>query len=325
MVLVSTVPVSIGGIYKGGDRGVLHALDAATGEVRWTFDTVHGDDLWGNPAVNSGGGAWYPPAIDTERGLVYGASPTRRRSRARPSSRTGRAGPGRTCTPTRRWRSTSHTGELRWYHQVHPHDLFDRDLVHTLIARTARRTGRRPSPPARAAWSSASIPTAASCCGRRPSATTRTTTSPSWPGRPWWPPAPTEGSSPRRPPPTASSTSRPSTPRPPSSPTRPPISAPRSAQNDGAVVADRRRRPGRSCGRRRCPATRSAASMVVNDLVFTATVQGMIVALDRASGEIVWRETAPGGINGWMSVAGDMLVVPVGNADPPQLVAYRLP
>ena len=70
MVLVSTVPVSIGGIYKGGDRGIINALDAATGEVRWTFDTVLGDDLWGNPEVNSGGGAWYPPSIDTEQGLV---------------------------------------------------------------------------------------------------------------------------------------------------------------------------------------------------------------------------------------------------------------
>jgi glucose dehydrogenase len=26
------------------------------------------------------------------------------------------------------------TGELAWYHQVVPHDLFDRDQVHALIA-----------------------------------------------------------------------------------------------------------------------------------------------------------------------------------------------
>jgi hypothetical protein len=31
------------------------------------------------------------------------------------------------------------TGKLRWYHQVHPHDIFDRDLVHTLIARSDGR------------------------------------------------------------------------------------------------------------------------------------------------------------------------------------------
>ena len=70
VVLVSSVPVSIGGIYAPGDHGVVYALDAATGAVRWTFDTVQGD-LWGHPEVNSGGGAWYPPAVDQGRGLVY--------------------------------------------------------------------------------------------------------------------------------------------------------------------------------------------------------------------------------------------------------------
>ena len=83
LVLVSTVPVSVGGIYKGGDRGVINALDAVTGEVRWTFDTVLGDDLWGQP-----GGQlrrWcLVPAFDRHRAgpRAGGASPTRRRSPA---------------------------------------------------------------------------------------------------------------------------------------------------------------------------------------------------------------------------------------------------
>jgi glucose dehydrogenase len=29
------------------------------------------EGLWGHPEVNSGGGAWYPPVVDVERGLVY--------------------------------------------------------------------------------------------------------------------------------------------------------------------------------------------------------------------------------------------------------------
>jgi glucose dehydrogenase len=69
-VLAATVPVSTTGIYTPGDRGILYALDAATGKIRWRFDTVKGD-LWGHPEVNSGGGAWYPPSIDPVRGLVY--------------------------------------------------------------------------------------------------------------------------------------------------------------------------------------------------------------------------------------------------------------
>jgi hypothetical protein len=39
----------------------------------------------------------------------------------------------------------------------------------------------------------------------------------------------------------------------------------------------------------------------------------------------VWEHDAPGGINGWMSAADDLLVVPVGNAQPPRVVAYRAP
>jgi outer membrane protein assembly factor BamB len=62
----------------------------------------------------------------------------------------------------------------------------------------------------------------------------------------------------------------------------------------------------------------------VNDLVFSAMLDGQIVAIDRTSGKIVWKTKAPGGINGWMSAAGDQLVVPVGNAQPSQVVAYRV-
>jgi alcohol dehydrogenase (cytochrome c) len=72
-VLVSTVPISLRGIYRGGHRGIIHSLDVETGESAWTFDTIQSPDLWGNPDVNSGGGAWYPPAIDPARGLVYWA------------------------------------------------------------------------------------------------------------------------------------------------------------------------------------------------------------------------------------------------------------
>src|SRR3954454_17657383 len=44
------------------------------------------------------------------------------------------------------------------------------------------------------------------------------------------------------------------------------------------------------------PAPGFGAATVVNDLVFTATYDGMIYAVARRSGEIVWRFQAPGGI-----------------------------
>src|SRR5205807_5215773 len=45
---------------------------------------------------------------------------------------------------------------------------------------------------------------------------------------------------------------------------------------------------------------------------------------DRTSGKQVWMWQAPGGINGFLSVAGDTLLVPVGLASPPQVVALKI-
>ena len=63
---------------------------------------------------------------------------------------------------------------------------------------------------------------------------------------------------------------------------------------------------------------------VAGDLVFTSTLAGTLVAFDRASGAMRWSWQAPGGINGLLAVAGDTLLVPVGMANPPQLVALKI-
>ena len=64
---------------------------------------------------------------------------------------------------------------------------------------------------------------------------------------------------------------------------------------------------------------------VVNDLVLTGTYQGQVIALDRATGETVWTWQAPGGINGWPAVADDLMLWPIGASNPSLLVALRLP
>jgi outer membrane protein assembly factor BamB len=46
---------------------------------------------------------------------------------------------------------------------------------------------------------------------------------------------------------------------------------------------------------------------VVNDLVFTSTMSGMIYAFDKTSGDKVWEYQAPGGINGWPAVSKDYI------------------
>ena len=100
-VYVSTVPVNpLVGVYLGGGKGTLFALNAATGTPEWSWDEVGG--LWGNPAVNSGGGQWYPPSFDAQGNIYIGV--------ANPAPLIGTktypwgTSPARICTPTR-WSS----------------------------------------------------------------------------------------------------------------------------------------------------------------------------------------------------------------------------
>ena len=64
---------------------------------------------------------------------------------------------------------------------------------------------------------------------------------------------------------------------------------------------------------------------LVNNVVLTATLQGSIIGLSRSTGRILWTLKSPGGIDGWLSVAGRFLIIPVGDATPPTIWALRLP
>ena len=66
------------------------------------------------------------------------------------------------------------------------------------------------------------------------------------------------------------------------------------------------------------------AATVVNDLVFTSTYNGKIYAFDRKTGDEVWTYQAPGGINGWPAVSGDTIIFPVGVGQNPVLLALSL-
>ena len=45
-----------------GGRGMIVALDAASGRVRWSFDTIA--KPWAHPGLAGGGGAWQTPTVD---------------------------------------------------------------------------------------------------------------------------------------------------------------------------------------------------------------------------------------------------------------------
>lgn len=124
-VWVSTIPGTTEDFYLGGLRGVIHALDAATGKVLWYWDTTT-DNLWGNPTVNSGGGFWHPPSFDDE-GKAYVPI-------ANPAPYPGVEGwpwassrPGDNLYTDSILKMDPNTATLDWYYQVLPHDVFDLD------------------------------------------------------------------------------------------------------------------------------------------------------------------------------------------------------
>ena len=131
MVFASTVPATLRGSYVGGDRGVLWALDVRTGKPRWSFDTVKGD-LWGNRAVNSGGGAWSTPVIDVKTRMVYWGTGNPGPVPGTKEFPSGSSRPGPNLYTNSVVALHLGTGKLAWFRQATPHDLLDHDLQFVL-------------------------------------------------------------------------------------------------------------------------------------------------------------------------------------------------
>ena len=319
LVLVSTVPVSLGGIYTGGDRGMLVALDADTGEEVWRFDTVEGgEELWGNPNVNSGGGAWYTPTVDVDAGIVYWGIANPAPFPGTEEFPNGSSRPGPNLYTDSVVALDLRSGELLWYRQVFPHDLLDRDHVHTMLVDTPDgttlvSTGKggivfgHDVETGEILWETP--------VGIHRNDDLRKLEGPTdvWPG--------TYGGV-LTPPSSADGVVYVAT-----------LNAPTEMSPDvtryigselgtapgevAAVDAEN----GELLWSTEVAGDPLGGATVIGDLVFTATYQGRIYALARATGEIVWEFEAPGGINGWPALAGDLLIWPIGMSDPAMLLA----
>jgi glucose dehydrogenase/plastocyanin len=127
-VLTSTVPGNEKEFYAGGDAGVIHALDSTSGQDDWTFDTVDSKNLWGDPKINSGGGAWYPPAFDPATGVTYWGIGNPAPWPGTALAPNGSSRPGDNLYTNSIVALRADSGDLQWYHQVTPHDLFDLDF-----------------------------------------------------------------------------------------------------------------------------------------------------------------------------------------------------
>jgi glucose dehydrogenase len=326
-VLIATVPISPRKQYQGGDRGMLYALDAKTGDVDWLFDTVGSDDLWGNAEVNSGGGAWYPPAVDAKAGLVYWGVANPAPFPGTPDFPNGSSRPGRNLYTDSTVALSLNTGKLRWYRQAVAHDIFDQDFVHALIA-TAGRGASAPRIVVGAGKGGQVL-------GMDPATgklrwktavgihehhdlkelTGPTEVMPGTYGGVLTPPATADGVV------YVATLNAPAT----LEPDQTAYFGGSIGTMDGEVVAI-----DAATGKHRwattVPGDPMGGATVVNDLVLTGTYQGQLIALDRTTGQIVSTIDVGAGIAGWPAAVGDLLLVPTGTVGRPgKLITYRVP
>lgn len=121
---------------SGGDdgvRGFLAAYDAQTGKQAWRFWTIpapgqFGSSSWpGQSYLRGGGTTWMPGTFDPELNLLYWGT-----SNPAPDF-DGGPRPGDDLYTDCVLALNPDTGELKWYFQFTPHDLFDYDATETPV------------------------------------------------------------------------------------------------------------------------------------------------------------------------------------------------
>src|SRR5271166_662349 len=115
---------------SGPGGGVLMALNASTGHLLWTFNTVIGAGA-GVQALGLGsGGAWETPLVGTDGSVTFGIG--------NPYQSIGEAiaHPSRQLYTDSEVNLDAATGKLRWYYQAVPNDFADHDLQSSPIATT---------------------------------------------------------------------------------------------------------------------------------------------------------------------------------------------
>jgi len=115
---------------SGSGGGLLMALNASTGALLWKFSTVIG----ARPGVQTlgvgSGGAWEPPLVGTDGSVTFGIG--------NPYQSIGEAAahPSRQLYTDSAVNLDAATGKLRWYYQAVPNDFVDHDLQSSPIATT---------------------------------------------------------------------------------------------------------------------------------------------------------------------------------------------
>jgi alcohol dehydrogenase (cytochrome c) len=325
------VPGNTSSFYKGNGDGIVWALDAATGNTKWKFNTISdGAKLFGNPKVNSGGGLWYPPSVDRQ-GRVFISVANPGPLYGTPKFPGGSSRPGPNLYTNSIVALDGQTGKLIWYRQAVPHDVRDYDLmipaivttvpiqgVQTEIVLVAGKMGKAYAYRAddgKQLWTR-SVGTHLHDTGPLPRKPYRIL-----PGDlggvetpmaladsrlfvPWLDLAATAGSTGQQ----GGFNFR--------------------GGRGGLTAIDAA--TGKVDWQQKLPSMDFGAATVANDVVFTSDYAGTIYAFDTQTGKTLWTVKAPAGINAFPSIDGDTLLVGAGatgffKKPQFQLIAYSLP
>jgi len=121
---------------SGGDsgvRGFLAAYDTVTGKLKWKFWTIPGPGEFGSSSwpgdayLHGGGTTWMPGTYDPELNTLYWTT-----SNPAPDF-VGDPRPGDDLYTDCILALNPDTGELKWYFQSTPHDLYDYDANETPV------------------------------------------------------------------------------------------------------------------------------------------------------------------------------------------------
>lgn len=328
MVYVSTVPGTTNAdFYTGGGHGVIYALEQKTGKVVWEFNTVDSEDIWGNPQVNSGGGAWFPPAIDVDTGITYWGTGNPAPTPGTEEFPNGSSRPGPNLCSDSMLALDSVKGELLWYKQVKPHDLFDLDFQCSPILAIANINGKQTEivigsgklgkvyafdrKNGEIYWETPVGLHQNDEMTELPSGTTTVLPGPD--GGVLIPMACDDGIL--------------YVPVINHAGDYTPTEFVESTYDDNGGTGELVSldvATGKPIWSTSFDSTVIGAATVINDLVFTSTLDGTIYALDKKTGAEIWNYSAPGGINGWPAVSGDFILFPIGLGDKARLIALKI-
>ena len=321
-------------LLKGGASGYAYGIRQEDGTVAWQRRTVQ-EGFWGNPKVNAGAGVWGTPALDPASGATYWST-------GNPGPAPGtRFYPNAASRPGANLFSNSllaldgDTGRQRWYYQALPHDLFHHDLQNApILVRAGGRDLVIASGKMGVVY--AVDRSTGALVWKRPVGVHRNDTLRKlplqravlvYPG--FWGGIEVPGAS-------VGGTlyyQVENLPTPYNATAWNSVDGQSSVENlEGRTQYDHGTSEidaidaatGRIRWTTHLPTVGFGGATVVNDLVLTATYDGVLYALRRSDGRVVWTFQAPGGINAWPAVSGDTVVWPVGLGERPVLLALRL-